>query len=577
MGDTNQETGESTPIKLIDLDGLSTYHDLMDAKKEEHSVTLTLAQYNALSPEEKMNGKTYYISDAGSSGMIITASDVLMTGYSKASSASAITTNDTGSIAFGKLEKGLDDVSSDVDDINGLIPSTATVSNKLATASDIPDVSNFITKAVNDLTYYYTSSNTYTKTEVDNLIAAAKNGRFVVVNSLPTSDIDTKVIYLVPKSTAQTNNVYDEYINTDGTSAGWEKIGDTQMDLTNYVQKSSTSGLIKNDGTIDTSTYLTDNGVEANPSGSATTSLTKISVDGTVYSVDGVNTLSGLTDTTITSPSNGQVLTYNSTSSKWENQAASGGGGNTVSKTRYQISSSSWSSSANADGYYTLTATLNPAIGSSPDVYVAGSADGTQPTDTEKGQFAYVKRCKVNGSTLTLYASSKPSSTFYIWVEGVNGTGSGDIVGNVIQPNGESSGGSGSLTPFTLTQNDRLSNVQGGYRVDGDIVTVDLFAKLLVEPANTIVFPDLVTSGMDSRIVGLPVPKYRTNVYMQLLYLTYNSGDNEYIAYANGFALIDSYPEGSASLTHLVLGRYSNLNLSQQNIYIRCYGTYQKQ
>ena len=254
----------------------------------------------------------------------------------------------------------------------------------------------------------------------------------------------------------------------------------------------------------------------------------------------------------------------------------SGGSGNTVSKTRYQISSSSWSSSANSDGFYTLTATLNPAIGSSPDVYVAGSADGTQPTDTEKGQFAYVKRCKVNGSTLTLYASSKPSSTFYIWVEGVNGTGSGDIVGNVIQPNGESSGGSGVLTPFTLTQNDRLSNVQGGYRVDGDIVTVDLFARLLVEPANTIVFPDLVTSGMDSRIVGLPVPRYRVNVYLDLLYLTYTA-ENDYAAYANGFVLIDPYPEDSASLTHLVLGKYSNLNLSQQNIYIRCYGTYQKQ
>lgn len=121
------------------------------------------------------------------------------------------------------------------------------------------------------------------------------------------------------------------------------------------------------------------------------------------------------------------------------------GGGNTVSKTRYQISSSSWSSSANSDGFYTLTTTLNPAIGSSPDVYIAGSANGTQPTSTEEGQFAYVKKCKVNGSTLTLYATSKPSSTFYIWVEGVNGTGSGDIVGNIIKPN-EVSGGGGTIT-----------------------------------------------------------------------------------------------------------------------------------
>lgn len=163
---------------------------------------------------------------------------------------------------------------------------------------------------------------------------------------------------------------------------------------------------------------------------------------------------------------------------------AFGGSGNTVSKTRYQISSSSWSSSANADGFYTLTATLNPAIGSSPDVYIAGNADGTQPTDTEKGQFAYVKRCKVNGSTLTLYASSKPSSTFYIWVEGVNGTGSGDIVGNVIQPNGESSGGGVSLSDFTAIPiyNNRATRVSGGYYVEGNKVfiqeTVDVKSGL---------------------------------------------------------------------------------------------------
>ena len=165
-------------------------------------------------------------------------------------------------------------------------------------------------------------------------------------------------------------------------------------------------------------------------------------------------TLSKLTDTSISSPSNGQVLGYNSTTSKWENQTLSGG--STVSKTRYQISSSSWSSSANSDGYYTATKTLSPTIGSSPDVYVAGSADGTEATDTQRTQFSYVKRCKVNGSTLTLYASSKPSSTFYIWVEGVNGTGSGDIVGNVIQSNGESSGG-GSYTLWgtvTFTKSD---------------------------------------------------------------------------------------------------------------------------
>lgn len=71
------------------------------------------------------------------------------------------------------------------------------------------------------------------------------------VNSLPATGTEG-VIYLVPKTTSQTNNTYDEYIYTNNS---WEKIGDTQIDLTNYIQKSSTSGLVKNDGTIDTNTY----------------------------------------------------------------------------------------------------------------------------------------------------------------------------------------------------------------------------------------------------------------------------------------------------------------------------------
>ena len=106
-------------------------------------------------------------------------------------------------------------------------------------------------------------SDTYTKTEVDNIAAALKNGRFEVVVSLPTTNIKTNVIYLVPKATPQTDNIYDEYVNTDGTTAGWEHIGDTQIDLSNYIQKSSTAGLVKNDGTIDTNTYVNSSALDS--------------------------------------------------------------------------------------------------------------------------------------------------------------------------------------------------------------------------------------------------------------------------------------------------------------------------
>lgn len=104
--------------------------------------------------------------------------------------------------------------------------------SKLKVGSDIYSV---VTKAVNDLTNYYTKSEVYTKAEVNNIAQA----RFAVVAQLPTEDIQTNVIYLVPKSTAQTNNDYDEYIYalkiTNPETYGWEKIGDTEIDLSDYV------------------------------------------------------------------------------------------------------------------------------------------------------------------------------------------------------------------------------------------------------------------------------------------------------------------------------------------------------
>lgn len=48
----------------------------------------------------------------------------------------------------------------------------------------------------------------------------------------------------------------------------------------------------------------------------------------------GSSTLSGLTDVDITTPSNGQVLKYDSTSQKWENAAESGGSANIVECTQ---------------------------------------------------------------------------------------------------------------------------------------------------------------------------------------------------------------------------------------------------
>lgn len=116
-----------------------------------------------------------------------------------------------------------------------------------ALKSEIPDVSNFITNTVDDLVNYYKKSETFTKQEVNNLISAISTMSLEVVQTLPTEDISTTTIYLVPKQTAEQNDAYDEYIYV---SNAWEHIGSTEVDLTNYVTNtdyanSSTGGVIK--------------------------------------------------------------------------------------------------------------------------------------------------------------------------------------------------------------------------------------------------------------------------------------------------------------------------------------------
>lgn len=101
--------------------------------------------------------------------------------------------------------------------------------------SELSNDVNFVTNSVNNLTNYYTKTNTYTKTEVNELINGITSMNVAVVTTLPTSGISTTTIYLVPKSTSQTNNAYDEYLYVNNK---WEKIGDTTIDLSNYALKS---------------------------------------------------------------------------------------------------------------------------------------------------------------------------------------------------------------------------------------------------------------------------------------------------------------------------------------------------
>lgn len=107
--------------------------------------------------------------------------------------------------------------------------------------SDLENDSGFITNTVNDLTNYYLKSETYTQTEVNNLIGQIKTISIEVVDTLPTTGEDNK-IYLVPKE-GSTGDVYNEYI---WVNDAWELIGSTQVDLTGYATQDWVNNQIQN-------------------------------------------------------------------------------------------------------------------------------------------------------------------------------------------------------------------------------------------------------------------------------------------------------------------------------------------
>ncbi len=157
-------------------------------------------------------------------------------------------------------------------------------------------IANFITKAVNDLTYYYLKTETYSKAEVDALVAAIQQFRLIAVNTLPTASAETlNKIYLVPSSNPQTQNVKDEYITLvveeQGTTTySWECIGSTEVNLTNYYTKSQTDSAITAAINAALADYSTTSQVSTIISTAITTALTNYYTKTQVDNIAGTKT-----------------------------------------------------------------------------------------------------------------------------------------------------------------------------------------------------------------------------------------------------------------------------------------------
>lgn len=105
-------------------------------------------------------------------------------------------------------------------------------------------------KIESDFTNYYQKSETYSQAQVNKLLSSVNKPAFDVVDELPAVG-EQNVIYLVPKASGNTDDVYDEYIwitDSDGTSH-WEHIGSTAVELSNYYTKDEITALLNDQST----------------------------------------------------------------------------------------------------------------------------------------------------------------------------------------------------------------------------------------------------------------------------------------------------------------------------------------
>lgn len=131
--------------------------------------------------------------------------------------------------------------------------------------SELTNDSGFITKAVSDLVNYYKKNETYTQTEINNLISAIPKFNILVVTSLPTSNISSTTIYL-KKENEDSGNLYTEYIYTNNA---WEILGSQKVDLTGYATEQWVEGkgyLIASDiiGKVDKTTTVNGKALSSN-------------------------------------------------------------------------------------------------------------------------------------------------------------------------------------------------------------------------------------------------------------------------------------------------------------------------
>ena len=128
----------------------------------------------------------------------------------------------------------------------------------LALKADKSDVEQTVQEINDSIELKADKENTYTKTEIDDIISKINQFRVELVESLPETG-ESLIIYLVPKdpTKVEQDNLYNEFLWVQDK---WEKIGDTKIDLSDYVTNSKLSEeLSKKQNNLSVSENLTLN------------------------------------------------------------------------------------------------------------------------------------------------------------------------------------------------------------------------------------------------------------------------------------------------------------------------------
>lgn len=129
------------------------------------------------------------------------------------------------------------------------------------------------------------------------------DGSVEITGTLVASDSTTGTFYLVPTTQTEEKNIYAEYVTVViGVNYSWEKIGDTEIDLSmlgDLAYKDSASGIYTPAGSISVN-EASGSGSSYTPEGSVTAPTISVATAGTTASVTPFGTQGSLPNLTMT-------------------------------------------------------------------------------------------------------------------------------------------------------------------------------------------------------------------------------------------------------------------------------------